>query len=105
MPSFEEASELSSDFNGDYMEEDSLFASSCFIKDQEVPLPVLFNVICHKVAKLKDNTTLPPGCLSQEELTQVLTYKYLIKLNKIPKTTLKWWKTCFLMQKLQFVLN
>ncbi|XP_037535972.1 sperm flagellar protein 2 [Nematolebias whitei] len=76
MPSFEEASELSSHFNGDYMEEDSLFASSCFIKDQEVPLPALFNVICHKVAKLKDNSPLPPGCLSQEELTQHLLNVY-----------------------------
>ncbi|XP_017267645.1 sperm flagellar protein 2 isoform X2 [Kryptolebias marmoratus] len=69
MPSLEEAS---LDFNGDCLEEDSLFVSSCFFRDQEVSIPALLNVICHKVVKMKDNTPLPPGCLSQEEHTQHL---------------------------------
>lgn len=75
MASLEEATEIYSDPFGDYMEEEFLFASSCSFRDREVSVPALLNVICHKVAKVKDSTPLPPECLSQEH-TQVIPLEF-----------------------------
>ncbi|XP_034728689.1 sperm flagellar protein 2 isoform X2 [Etheostoma cragini] len=73
MPSIEEATELSaSELDGDYKEEETPCASSSSLGEQIVSIPALLAVICHKVAKMKDNKHLPPGCLSQEEHTEQL---------------------------------
>ena len=73
MPSIEEATELSSsELDGDYKEEENPWASSSSLGEEVVSIPALLAVICHNVAKIKDDKPLPPGCLSQEEHTEVL---------------------------------
>ncbi|XP_032371507.1 sperm flagellar protein 2 isoform X2 [Etheostoma spectabile] len=75
MPSIEEATALSSsELDGDYKEEETPCASSSSLGEQIVSIPALLAVICHKVAKMKDNKHLPPGCLSQEEHTEQLVH-------------------------------
>lgn len=72
MPSIEEATELSSsEIDGDYKEKETLCASGSSLGEKEVSIPALLAVICHKVTKMKDHNSLPPGCLSQQEHTQV----------------------------------
>lgn len=75
MPSIEEASELStSELDGEYKEEETLCASSSSLGEQDVSIPALLTIICHKVTKMKDYKILPEGCLSQEEHTEVMHY-------------------------------
>ncbi|TKS78280.1 Sperm flagellar protein 2 [Collichthys lucidus] len=72
MPSIEEATELSSsELDGEYKEEEAPSTSSSFLGDQKVSISALLAVLCHKVTKMKDDY-LPPGCLSREELTEVV---------------------------------
>ncbi|XP_030271688.1 sperm flagellar protein 2 isoform X2 [Sparus aurata] len=73
MPSIEEASELStSELDGEYKEEETLCASSSSLGEQDVSIPALLTIICHKVTKMKDYKILPEGCLSQEEHTELV---------------------------------
>ncbi|XP_035847372.1 sperm flagellar protein 2 isoform X6 [Sander lucioperca] len=75
MPSIEEATELSSsELDGDYKEEETQWPSSSSLGEQVVSIPALLAVICHNVAKMKDDKPLPPGCLSQEEHTEQLVH-------------------------------
>ncbi|XP_070760798.1 sperm flagellar protein 2 [Enoplosus armatus] len=75
MPSIEEATELSSsDLDGEYKEEETPCASSSLLGEQKVSISALLTVICHKVTKMKDDTPLPPGCLTQEEHTEHLVH-------------------------------
>lgn len=72
MPSIEEAAEFSSsELDGEHKEEETLCASSSSLGEQGVSIPALLAVICHKVTKMKDDNPLPPGCLSQQEHTEV----------------------------------
>lgn len=72
MPSIEESTELSSsELDGEYREAETPCASSSLWGEQKVSIPALLAVICHKVTKMKDDKPLPPGCLSQEEHTEV----------------------------------
>lgn len=72
MPSIEEGTELSStELDGVYKGEETLCVSSSLLGEQEVSIPALLAVICHKVTKMKDTNLLPSGCLSQEEHTEV----------------------------------
>lgn len=61
IPGVEESAELSS----------SELASSRFFGDQKVSIPALLAVLCHKATRMNDDY-LPPGCLSQEEHTEVV---------------------------------
>nr|XP_020449410.1 sperm flagellar protein 2 isoform X3 [Monopterus albus] len=75
MPSIDEATELSfSELHGECKEEETLCASSSLLGEQEVSIRALLAVICHNVTKMKDSNPLPPGCLSQEELTEHLVH-------------------------------
>lgn len=70
MPRIEEALELTStELDGAYKEEETPSESSS--GGQEVTIPALLAVICHKTSKMKDNCLLPPGCPSQEENAEV----------------------------------
>ena len=76
VPSIEEAKVLSSsELNGVCKEEETLFASSSSLLEQEVSIPALIAVICHKVTKMEDGNPLPSGFLSQEEQTEVQPYE------------------------------
>lgn len=76
MPSIEVATEfISSELEGEYKEKETLCPSSGSIGDQEVSVSALLAVVCHKANKMKDGSPLPPGCLSQEELTEVYPYE------------------------------
>lgn len=77
-------------------EEETLCASSSCFRKEDVSIPALLKVICHKVTKMKDSNPLPPGCLSQEEHKEVSSYEHpkltfsiihssLIKCRKIIK--------------------
>ncbi|XP_062240685.1 sperm flagellar protein 2 [Platichthys flesus] len=71
MPSIEEATELSpSEPDGEG--QDTLLASSSPSAEQDVSIPALLSVVCHKVTKMKDGNKLPPGCVSEEEHAQHL---------------------------------
>ncbi|XP_040898495.1 sperm flagellar protein 2 [Toxotes jaculatrix] len=73
MPSIAEATELhSSELDGECKEEETLCASSSSLVEPEVSIPALLAVICHKIPKMKDGSPFPPGCLSQEEQTELL---------------------------------
>ncbi|KAM7019131.1 sperm flagellar protein 2 [Tautogolabrus adspersus] len=74
MPSIEEATELSSsDLEGETKEEEAhLCPSSSWSGEQGVPISALLAVICHKVTKMKDENPLPPGCLSQQYIEQLV---------------------------------
>ncbi|XP_067469766.1 sperm flagellar protein 2 [Thunnus thynnus] len=75
MPSIEEATEFSfSEPDGEYKEEETPCASSSLLGEQQVSIPALLAVICHRVTKMKDDNTLPPGCMSQEEHTEHLVH-------------------------------
>ncbi|KAM7391379.1 hypothetical protein PAMP_022074 [Pampus punctatissimus] len=75
MPSIEEATEFSpSELDGEYKEEETLCASSSLLAEQQVSIPALLAVICHRVTKTKDDNPLPPGCMSQEEHTEHLVH-------------------------------
>ncbi|KAM9743741.1 sperm flagellar protein 2 [Menidia menidia] len=77
MPSIEEATEIPFlEVNRDLKEDDTQSASSSFLWEQGVSIPLLLKVVCHKVTKLKDSSNLPPGCLSQEEYTEHLAHIY-----------------------------
>ncbi|XP_042344383.1 sperm flagellar protein 2 [Plectropomus leopardus] len=77
MPSIEEAAELSSsELDGDYKEEETLCASSSSMLEQHVSIPALLAVICHKVTKMKDDSLVTPGCLSQEEHAEQLVHMF-----------------------------
>lgn len=72
MPSIEEATEFSSsELDGEYKEQETLCASSSLLVEQQVSIPALLAVICHRITKMKDDNPLPPGCMSQEEHTKV----------------------------------
>lgn len=77
MPSIDEAAELSSsELDGDHKEEETQCISSTSLGEQEVSIPALLAVICHKVTKMKDDSLLPPGCSrSQEEHNEVQMFK------------------------------
>ncbi|XP_047197228.1 sperm flagellar protein 2 [Hippoglossus stenolepis] len=71
MPRIEEATELSpSEPDGEG--KDTLCASSSPSAEQDVSIPALLSVVCHKITKMKDDNELPPGCLSEEEHAQHL---------------------------------
>uniref|UniRef100_A0A7N6BWI8 Calponin-homology (CH) domain-containing protein n=1 Tax=Anabas testudineus TaxID=64144 RepID=A0A7N6BWI8_ANATE len=71
----EVATELSSsELDGEYKEGETLCASSGSVEEKEVSVPALVAVICHKATKMKDGFPLPPGCVSQEEHTEVLKF-------------------------------
>ncbi|XP_051279431.1 sperm flagellar protein 2 isoform X2 [Dicentrarchus labrax] len=75
MPSIEEATELSpTELDGEYKEEGTPGASSCSLGEQDVSIAALLPVICHKVTNVKDDSPLPPGCLSREEHTEHLVH-------------------------------
>ncbi|XP_033476469.2 sperm flagellar protein 2 [Epinephelus lanceolatus] len=78
MPSIDEAAELSSsELDGDHKEEETQCASSTSLGEQEVSIPALLAVICHKVTKMKDDSLLPPGCSrSQEEHNEHLVHMF-----------------------------
>ncbi|XP_041793355.1 sperm flagellar protein 2 [Chelmon rostratus] len=77
MPSIEEGTELSStELDGVYKGEETLCVSSSLLGEQEVSIPALLAVICHKVTKMKDTNLLPSGCLSQEEHTEHLVHVF-----------------------------
>ncbi|XP_071339395.1 sperm flagellar protein 2 [Trachinotus anak] len=77
MPSIEEATELSSsELSGECKAEEPLCASSGSLVEQEVSIPALLAVTCHKITKMKDGGPLPPGCLSQEEHTEHLVHVF-----------------------------
>lgn len=72
MPRIEEATELScSAFDGEYQKVETPCVSTTSFGEQGVSIPALLAVICHKVTKMKDVSSLPSGCLSQEEYTEV----------------------------------
>ncbi|XP_075324973.1 sperm flagellar protein 2-like [Odontesthes bonariensis] len=76
MPSIGEATDVTfAEVNRDYKEEDTLCSSS-LLWEQEVSIPALLNVTCHKVTKMKNSSPLPAGCLSQEEHTEHLVRVY-----------------------------
>ncbi|XP_075324953.1 sperm flagellar protein 2-like [Odontesthes bonariensis] len=76
MPSIGEATDVTfAEVNRDYKEKDTLCSSSS-LWEQEVSIPALLNVTCHKVTKMKNSSPLPPGCLSQEEHTEHLVRVY-----------------------------
>lgn len=76
MPSIEVATEFSSsELEDEYKEKETPCASSGSLGDQEVSVSALLAVIYHKATKMKDGFPLPPGCLSQEELTEVYPYE------------------------------
>ncbi|XP_069563848.1 sperm flagellar protein 2 [Brachyistius frenatus] len=77
LPSIGEATELSlSEMTGDYVEEETLCESRSSFEEQEVSIPALLAIISHKVTKMKDISSLPPGCLSQEEHTEYLVQMF-----------------------------
>ncbi|KAM9360630.1 sperm flagellar protein 2 [Symphorus nematophorus] len=77
MPSIAEATECSSpEQDGEYKAEETLCASNSSLGEQEVSIPALLAVICHKINKIKDNIPLPPGCLSQEEHNENLVHLF-----------------------------
>uniref|UniRef100_A0A3B4YRE5 Sperm flagellar 2 n=1 Tax=Seriola lalandi dorsalis TaxID=1841481 RepID=A0A3B4YRE5_SERLL len=77
MPIIEEATELSSsELDGECKEEETSCPSSSSLVGQEVSIPALLEVICHKITKMKDGNPLPPGCLSQEEHTEHLVHVF-----------------------------
>lgn len=72
MPTIEENTDLtSSELDGVYKEE-TLCASSIFGEEQEVSIPALLSVICHKITKMKDKSHLLSCGPSQEEHTENL---------------------------------
>lgn len=76
MPRIEEVPELSSSaLDGEYQKVETPCASSTSFREQEVSIPALLAVICHKVTKMKDASSLPSGCLSQEEHTEVSSHE------------------------------
>lgn len=76
MPSIEEATELSSSgLDEEYKEVDTPCVSSTSLGEQEVSIPALLAVINHKVPQMRNDSSLPPGCLSQEEHTEVSPYE------------------------------
>ncbi|XP_037337699.2 sperm flagellar protein 2 [Pungitius pungitius] len=73
MPSMEDAAQLSpSEPDVDYMEDDSLRASSALLGEKEVSIAALLAVIGHKAPKMRGGVALPPGGLSQEEHAEQL---------------------------------
>ncbi|CAK6950682.1 sperm flagellar protein 2 [Scomber scombrus] len=75
MPSIEEASEFSSsELDGEYKEQDTPCPSSNFFGEQQVSIPAVLAVICHRLTKMKDDSPLPPGCMSQQEHTEHLAH-------------------------------
>lgn len=77
MPSIkEEAAEPSSSHtDGENKEADTPHESRASLGEQEVSIPALLDVICHRVTKIKENSPLPLGCWSQEEHTEVSPYE------------------------------
>lgn len=72
MPSLEEASEFSSsELDGEYKEQDTPCPSSNSFGEQQVSIPAVLAVICHRLTKMRDDSPLPPGCMSQQEHTEV----------------------------------
>ncbi|XP_068594487.1 sperm flagellar protein 2 [Brachionichthys hirsutus] len=67
MPAAEEPAVLSSELDGEDTEEEIPGVSLISVRKQEVSIPALLDVICHKVTRMKDVSLFPPGCLSQEE--------------------------------------
>lgn len=43
--------------------------------EQEVSIPALLDVICHRVTKIKESSPLPLGCWSRDEHTEVSPYE------------------------------
>ncbi|PWA19679.1 hypothetical protein CCH79_00007062, partial [Gambusia affinis] len=77
LPGTEEPTEPTSfKFTEDYKEEDALFSSCSFFKDEEVPISALLNVVCHKLARM-GGIALPPGNLSYEQHKQNLESVYI----------------------------
>ncbi|XP_032435478.1 sperm flagellar protein 2 isoform X2 [Xiphophorus hellerii] len=77
LPGTEETTEPTTfKFTEDYKEEDALFSSCSFFKDEEVPISALLNVICHKLIKMGGNS-LPPGSMSYEQHKQNLENVYI----------------------------
>ncbi|XP_068422799.1 sperm flagellar protein 2 [Clinocottus analis] len=78
MPSIDKAAELgSSELDGDYEGEDTLCAWNGSSGEQEVSIPALLAVTCHKVTHLRDGSPLLPGCLSEEERTEQLVHLFI----------------------------
>lgn len=72
MSRIEEATELSSAaLDGEYQKIEALCVSSAAFGEQGVSIPALLAVIYHKTTKMKDVSSPPSGCLSQEECTEV----------------------------------
>ncbi|XP_068167289.1 sperm flagellar protein 2 [Antennarius striatus] len=68
MPTIEEAVVLSSSEHDSKDKEEEIPGVSVISgKEQEVSIPALLDVICHKITRMKEGQPLPPGCLSQEE--------------------------------------
>uniref|UniRef100_A0A3P8PNK1 Calponin-homology (CH) domain-containing protein n=1 Tax=Astatotilapia calliptera TaxID=8154 RepID=A0A3P8PNK1_ASTCA len=55
----------------DYKEEGALSASSILEDEQEVSIPALLSVICHKITKMEDKSHVPSGSPNQKEHTAV----------------------------------
>ncbi|XP_007557665.1 sperm flagellar protein 2 [Poecilia formosa] len=62
-------------FTEDYKEEDALFSSCSFFKDEEVPISALLNVACHKLTKM-GGIALPAGSMTYEQHRQNLENVY-----------------------------
>ncbi|XP_029999221.1 sperm flagellar protein 2 [Sphaeramia orbicularis] len=73
MPSIVEDTEFSSpELCGEDKEQVNPCTSSSFSRDQEVSLPTLATVTCHRGVRVTDSDHLPPSCMSQAEHTEVL---------------------------------
>lgn len=70
MPIIEENADFSSS-ELDYKEEGALSASSILGDEQEVSIPALLSVICHKITKMEDKSHVPSGSPNQKEHTAV----------------------------------
>lgn len=68
MPIIEENADFSSS-ELDYKEEGALSASSILGDEQEVSIPALLSVICHKITKMEDKSHVPSGSPNQKEHT------------------------------------
>lgn len=80
MPSIDEATErCSSELEQNNREAAilSVGESTTSLGEPEVSIRALLAVICHKVAEIKDEITLPSDCPSKEEYSEVLPYECL----------------------------
>lgn len=85
MPSIDEATELCpSELDQSNREAAILSELSTSLEEPEVSIPALLAVVCHKVAKIIDDMSLPSDGPSQEEYNEVLPHEWLnwdLKLN------------------------